>query len=241
MPSVMGSTGAGKSTFINRFCGLELAKVNHGLESCTEQISVVLHTLPPTHPVYPGRRLVLVDTPGFDDSNSRGDFETLRRISVWLADVYESKNRRMKVAGFVYLHSIGQPRMTGSALLAYQLFCSMCGPIALGSVVLASTQWDTLVHNPSVGPVREKDLKEFWSTSLAQGATYKRVGVVNPKRDTEDIIEHILRKNPIATQIQEELVQLSKRVVQTEAAQTLRAMLGTQRGDPRAPVNRRSG
>ena len=62
-------------------------KVNHGLRSCTEQIGVALITLPATHKVWPNRRLVLVDTPGFDDSNSQGDFEILRRISVWLADV----------------------------------------------------------------------------------------------------------------------------------------------------------
>jgi hypothetical protein len=62
-------------------------KVNHGLRSCTEQIGVALFTLPSTYSVRPGRRLVLVDTPGFDDSSLQGDFETLRRISVWLADV----------------------------------------------------------------------------------------------------------------------------------------------------------
>ena len=62
-------------------------KVNHGLRSCTEEIGVALFTLPSTHRVWPNRRLVLVDTPGFDDSNLQGDFETLRKISVWLADV----------------------------------------------------------------------------------------------------------------------------------------------------------
>jgi hypothetical protein len=62
-------------------------QVNHGLRSCTEDIGVALFTLPSTHPVWPGRRLVLVDTPGFDDTSLRGDFETLRKISVWLADV----------------------------------------------------------------------------------------------------------------------------------------------------------
>ena len=61
-------------------------KVNRGLESCTREIGVALFTLPSTHQVWPDRRLVLVDTPGFDDSNSQGDFETLRKISIWLAD-----------------------------------------------------------------------------------------------------------------------------------------------------------
>ena len=91
------------------------------------------------------------------------------------------------------------------------------------------------MHDQSVGPVREKDLKEFWSTSLAQGATYKRVGSTNPERDTEEIIEHILRKHSLAPKttrirIQEELVELGKRVVETDAAQILRATLRKQLG-----------
>ena len=61
-------------------------KVNRGLESCTREIGVALFTLPSTHQVWPNRRLVLVDTPGFDDTK-QCEFETLRRISVWLASV----------------------------------------------------------------------------------------------------------------------------------------------------------
>ena len=61
--------------------------VHHGLRSCTREIGVASFPLPSTHRVWPNRRLVLVDTPGFDDSNLQGDFETLRRISVWLADM----------------------------------------------------------------------------------------------------------------------------------------------------------
>jgi hypothetical protein len=61
-------------------------KVNHGLRSCTRGIEVAPHILPSTHKVSPNRRLVLVDTPGFDDTDI-GEYEILRRISVWLARV----------------------------------------------------------------------------------------------------------------------------------------------------------
>jgi hypothetical protein len=133
---------------------------------------------------------------------------------------------RLKIAGVVYLHSIGQTRMAGSSLLAYEVFRKICGRDALGTVVMASTQWETLLHNPSAGPVRERDLKRFWSTTLAQGAVYRRIDANDPKRDTEDIIDYILTKHAVATKIQEELVESGKRVAETEAAQTLRETLG---------------
>ena len=106
----------------------------------------------------------------------------------------------MKVAGLLYLHSIGQNRMTGSSLLTYELFRSICGPLALGRVVMASTQWDTVLYDPSAGPVREGDLKDFWSTTLAQGAVYRRVNAKDPKRDTGAIVDYILQKYALATQ-----------------------------------------
>jgi hypothetical protein len=96
---------------------------------------------------------------------------------------------------------------------------------------MASTQWETLLHNPTAGPVREKDLKEFWSPVLAQGAVYKRIDVTDPRRDTEEIIDLILRKHAVATKIQTELVELDKRVAETEAAQKLRAKLESWLGD----------
>jgi hypothetical protein len=60
--------------------------LSHGLRSVTEQIDVALFTLPSSHPVWPNRRLVLVDTPGFGDHNV-GEYEILRKISVWLASM----------------------------------------------------------------------------------------------------------------------------------------------------------
>jgi hypothetical protein len=61
-------------------------KLNHGLSSCTKEIGVATLTLPSTHQMFPNRRLVLVDMPGLDDTK-KGEYETLRRISVWVASV----------------------------------------------------------------------------------------------------------------------------------------------------------
>jgi hypothetical protein len=195
---------------------------------------------------------VLVDTPGFDDTKE-GEYEILRRISVWLASAlvgfirlqldihievdielsrYGESNMQVKVAGFVYLHNIAQNRMGRTSLLAHDLFRRICGSVALGTVVMASTHWEALLHNPAAGPIRENDLKEFLTESLSQGAVYRRIDATDPRRDIGDIIAYILRKRAVATQIQEELVELGKRVAETEAARKLRETLESWLANP---------
>jgi hypothetical protein len=75
--------------FINEFLGKKVMKVNHGLHSCTQEVECATITLPADHENWPNRRLVLVDTPGFDDTE-RGEHEILRKIAVWLASALVS-------------------------------------------------------------------------------------------------------------------------------------------------------
>ena len=68
---------------INSYLGQEKAQVGHDITSCTVTLQPFINDLPPDESGKP-RRLVLVDTPGFDDTGE-ANFEILRRISVWLA------------------------------------------------------------------------------------------------------------------------------------------------------------
>jgi predicted GTPase len=73
----MGATGSGKSAFINLASGSKL-HVGESLESCTDQVNA-------TAPFqFEGRRVVLVDTPGFDDT-TKSDTDILLMISKYLA------------------------------------------------------------------------------------------------------------------------------------------------------------
>ena len=91
----MGVTGSGKSTvsnirlatttrnsrcylqFINRASGSNL-KVGKALNSCTAEVALAdVFTLDE-------RRVILIDTPGFDDT-SRSDTDILRMIAAYLA------------------------------------------------------------------------------------------------------------------------------------------------------------
>ena len=60
--------------------GRAVVEVGHDLDSCTASIR---HVIIP-HPTDEGRRIILVDTPGFDDTYTP-DVEILKRISLWLA------------------------------------------------------------------------------------------------------------------------------------------------------------
>jgi hypothetical protein len=140
-------------------------------------------------------------------------------------------NREIKIAGLVYLHSMNNTRMRGSANLGHELFSRICGPVALRRVVMASTQWETLAYRPAVGPIREKDLKKFWAESINKGAVYKSI---HAPGDIVEVIDHILKEHMVATQIQEELVKLGKRVAETEAAQKLKEILESWVADPKA-------
>ena len=58
--------------------------VGHDINSCTTKLERVIINPIPNHPALENRRLVVVDTPGFDDT-FEDDAEILRRISVWMA------------------------------------------------------------------------------------------------------------------------------------------------------------
>ena len=66
--------------------GKHAVVVGHDLKSCTAQLTPVFWPIPePAH--LQGKRLILVDTPGFDDTYT-SDSEILRRIAMWLASSY---------------------------------------------------------------------------------------------------------------------------------------------------------
>jgi len=79
--SFVGPTGVGKSTFLNTALGEDVAAVGHNLTAQTTQLQAFVLR----HPKDFNRRIVLVDTPGFNDiQGSADDRDTLRRIGDWM-------------------------------------------------------------------------------------------------------------------------------------------------------------
>ncbi|KAG2336080.1 hypothetical protein BDR05DRAFT_920530 [Suillus weaverae] len=213
---VMGPTGVGKSTFINIAFGKVATTVGHDLKSCTAQIQ---HAFCPC-PGDPSRRVVLVDTPGFDDTFI-DDSEILRRIAVWLASSYDDN---MKLAGVLYLQDISNPRMSGTLRRDLDMFRSLCGENAEKNIILVTTKWGEVTAE--VGARREHQLKSsFWQEMVAHGSRVARFG--GTCMSAWDVIKPILANNAVveAIRIQEELVDLGRMIPETDAGNTLRVAL----------------
>ena len=58
--------------------------VGHGIFSCTSTLQYAIIDNIDNPPPCRGHRVIIVDTPGFDDTYV-DDVEILRRIAVWLA------------------------------------------------------------------------------------------------------------------------------------------------------------
>jgi len=207
---IIGITGVGKSTFINTFLGEQVAPVGHTLNSRTDDIQ---HIVVP-HPYENQRRLVLIDTPGFDHTKV-GDREILRRIAVWLARSYSAN---MKLAGIIYLHEISQTHMP-PVQRNLDMFTKLCGPGAIKNVVLATTKWGDVPKE--VGWRREQLLKnDYWKSMLDLGSILYRFE--STRESACQIVNEILSCTPLdAAQIQTELVDLNKTLAETEAGRAL--------------------
>ncbi|KAK1750450.1 P-loop containing nucleoside triphosphate hydrolase protein, partial [Echria macrotheca] len=158
---LMGVTGSGKSTFISLLSDQDV-EVGHGLESHT--------TTPASYKlVDEGREIILVDTPGFDDT-TRPDVEILTEMAQLLAALYNSKTR---LAGIIYLHRITDPRFSGTAVKNLEILKKICGPSNFDSVAIVMNMWDTIDTNTATQ--RESELRDtFWAPMLNGGSTLHR-------------------------------------------------------------------
>ncbi|KAH6880587.1 P-loop containing nucleoside triphosphate hydrolase protein [Coprinopsis sp. MPI-PUGE-AT-0042] len=224
----MGPTGVGKSSFIKKYTGNETIVVGHELKSSTRDVTWYQASVPSTllaqEPELEPRRLILVDTPGFDDTFS-DDSDILRRISAWLAQAY---NEKSFISGIIYMNDISQKRMHGSMRMNLKMFTKLCGDDSFKKVVLATSQWDNL-PSPEIGEQREKELcGEFWRPMLDEGARIMRF---EEPKDPEAIIRHLIeallanekrKLKEEVLQIQKEVVDLEKSMPATQAGRELK-------------------
>ncbi|KAG1740783.1 P-loop containing nucleoside triphosphate hydrolase protein [Suillus paluster] len=213
---VMGLTGVGKSTFINTAVGKVVTPVGHGLHSCTAEIQHAFCACPSD----PSRRVVLVDTPGFDDT-FMDDSVVLSRIAVWLASSYGND---MKLAGVLYIHDISQPRLSGVSHNNLDTFRKLCGEHAEKNVIIATTKWGEVTQE--VGERCEQQLKSTtWKKMVENGSQVARFD--GSRKSAWDVMMPILANNAAvgALRIQEELVDLGRMIPETDAGRALRVTL----------------
>jgi hypothetical protein len=102
------------------------------------------------------------------------------------------------------------------------MFHKLCGEDALEEVVLVTTKWYGIEE--VVGKQREKRLKEtHWKTMVDHGSQIRRYrGSYDSAWEIVNFICKKEEKEYLPIQIQKELVDLQKRITQTEAADALR-------------------
>jgi len=211
--AVMGPTGVGKSNFINvAAAGQRDKSVGHELRSKTSGVTAVRMAAP-------NDSVVLVDTPGFDDTY-KSDSDILKLIASWLEKTYK---KDIKLTGIIYLHRITDNRMSGSPLKNLRLFNNLCGHDAIRRVILASTMWEKL-PDQNKGTLREEELKgKYWKDMIARGSTTGRFN--NTLESAWDVLKVILDLKETSDDptllLQEELVKLAKVLGETAAGRTL--------------------
>lgn len=185
---------------------------NHLYQTATKTITV--HE----SQVQDGRKLYLIDTPGFDDTFT-SDVEILRQISLAFANLYKAGGR---LRGMIYLHRITDPRMGGSAITNLEVFKRLCGPKAMPMVRLVTTRWETLEEGSPLCETAQQHEKQltssdkFWAPLVKDGAeVFRHWG---GRASAMNILKSIMQmapSEPLAIQV--ELVHLGLEVAMTQA------------------------
>jgi len=206
--AVMGPTGAGKSRFIDIATQqAHTANVGHSLESCTSEVRAVRFQRTDGNGT---RSYVIVDTPGFDDTN-KPDTVILALIANWLKTTYK---QAVHLAGIIYLHRISDNRMAGSPLKNLRMFAKLCGDDPLRNVILATTMWDRV--DKSKGEERQRELEgKYWKDMRDHGSQTRRFG--GSFDSAWNIIDAIPKKTIGILLLQEELVDLKRQLSETQA------------------------
>lgn len=168
-----------------------------------------------------GKKITLVDTPGFDDS-SLSDRDILLKLLEWLKEGYD-ENRQL--SGIIYLHRIDAPRMQGTALRNFGVFKQLCGEGFYKNVMLGTTCWD-LVDADTVGKQREAQLKGkggFWHALVLKGSEVRRIP--RERELARDLVYNLALRCPAFLKSQNEMGSMGLRPDQVSATKAVNADL----------------
>ena len=135
--------------------------------------------------------------------------------------------RGSTLAGVLYFHRISDLRMGGALTGNFRMFRNLCGEVALRNVVIVTNMWGGV--EPEVGYAREAELRRediFFKPALEKGARMARHTNTVPSAET--IIRLFFNNQPLPLQIQRELIDEQKDIVETSAGQELNRELNAQ-------------
>ena len=133
------------------------------------------------------------------------------RVQTGLLDRYEKGS---KLAGVIYIHRISDKRFTGITGRNFKMFRELCGDTTLKNVILVTNMWGEVSRD--IGEAREDELtSDFFKPVLDKAAQMARHH--NTAQSAHDIIRRIMKNRPVTLQIQRELVDEHKDIVDTAA------------------------
>jgi hypothetical protein len=130
-----------------------------------------------------------------------------------------------KLAGVIYIHRISDNRFTGITGRNFKMFRELCGDTTLKNVVLVTNMWGEVSRD--VGEGRANELtRNFFKPALDKGA--QMVHHSNTAQSARDVIRKIMNNHPVVLQIQRELVDEHKDILETAAGEAVNQELNKQ-------------
>ena len=140
------------------------------------------------------------------------------RFSIPLVELLNRYEKGSKLSGVIYIHRISDDRFGGITGRNFDMFRKLCGDTALKNVVIVTNMWDEVSRD--IGEAHEKVLSnKIFKPVLSKGAQMVRHH--DTTESVHDIIRKILRNPPVVLQIQRELVDERKDLVNTTAAKAI--------------------
>lgn len=164
---------------------------------------------------------MLVDTPGFDDTDVP-DESVLETITTWLTNSYQEGK---KLSGILYLHRIIDSRIQGTAQRNFTVFRRLCGAPFSKQVILGTTFWKALMNDLEGEAIGEQRLNElvagdgYWGPMIRGGSEVVRVpdDLVGARR----LLLKFAHMNRTVLQVQDEVVNQGLNSSATSAAKEL--------------------
>ncbi|KAL4077655.1 hypothetical protein J3A83DRAFT_4087012, partial [Scleroderma citrinum] len=183
-------------------------EVGHDLQSKTNTVQPVLWVN------NDGRKVKLVDTPGFNDTrHGLNDVKVLRMIAEFLEAEYRGDS---KLSGLIYMHRISDTRVAGTSRRSLRMFQKLCGQDSLKNAAIVTSMWDEV--SPEEGAQREQELRaddNLFKLLLDEGAVMRRHDGTH--ESASQIVNYFLGKESTTTQIVHELVNERKILEETAA------------------------
>ena len=122
--------------------------------------------------------------------------------------------RGCRLSGVIYVHRISDKRFTEMAGRNFRMLRELCGDSTLRNVVLMTNMWGEV--SAKDGQDRENKLtSKFFKPVLDKGA--QMIRHYNTTESAHNIIRAIIRNHPMVLQIQREMVDEGKAIVDTAA------------------------